>query len=264
MGLPQDWREQLAGGDTKMLSDLKRYTFQGLVNSWRAAQVKISSGDLRPTLPENATEEERAAWRAASGIPEKPEDYLKDLPNNIVIGQEDKQLADSFLAAAHKNDMPPKAAQAMLGWWWDMRTQLAQEGEKLDEQVLTQADDKLHQEWGAEFRKNINLAKVAVDMGGEEFYPLLMGARLADGSLLADSYLGRKWLAELGRKVAPMATLLGNDGAGQADIASELATLRKRMREDRDGWFKDSKAQARYQELVAAEEQMGQGRQQRA
>src|SRR5687767_4172297 len=73
---PENWRNLYAGEDGKKLARLERFTdpvkaFDALIE----AQNKIRSGELAKPLPPNANEQERAEWRQANGIPEKPEGY---------------------------------------------------------------------------------------------------------------------------------------------------------------------------------------------
>jgi len=68
-----DWRQQMAGEDAKALKQLERYNSPAdVATALRAAQLKISSGELKSTLPGGATEQQVAAWRAENGIPTEP------------------------------------------------------------------------------------------------------------------------------------------------------------------------------------------------
>jgi hypothetical protein len=65
------------------VKDLEKYTDpRAVYQSLRDLQAKISKGELKapPTpLPENATAEQKAAWRQANGLPATAEDYVKGL-----------------------------------------------------------------------------------------------------------------------------------------------------------------------------------------
>jgi len=87
----ENWREEHSGGDEKTLKRLQRYTDPGaVINALTAAQNKIASGDMGAKLPENATETELADYRKATGVPETAADYDVQLPNGMVIGEEDQ------------------------------------------------------------------------------------------------------------------------------------------------------------------------------
>ena len=55
----EDWRDKVAKGDAKKLSRLGRYASpEAVVDALIAAQNRISSGDLKPTLKKDATPEQ--------------------------------------------------------------------------------------------------------------------------------------------------------------------------------------------------------------
>ena len=65
---PQDWRDQLAGGDEKLVKRAQRYASpRDVWNALVAAQNRISSGELKSVLPKDAKPEEIAAWRTEQG-----------------------------------------------------------------------------------------------------------------------------------------------------------------------------------------------------
>ena len=73
---PADWREKLAGEDTKFLGRLKRYQSpQSFAKSWLDAQSKISAA--KPEKPSGDDPEALSKWRASVGLPEAPEGYLE-------------------------------------------------------------------------------------------------------------------------------------------------------------------------------------------
>src|SRR5688572_23894721 len=93
---PADWRQKLAGEDKKTLERLGRMASPAdLLKSYRALEQKISAGELKKGLPENATPEQVAEWRREQGLPEKPEGYLENLslPDGVVLGEADKPMA---------------------------------------------------------------------------------------------------------------------------------------------------------------------------
>jgi len=58
---PADWRQKLAGEDKKTLERLGRMASPAdLFKSYRALEQKVSAGELKKGLPENATPEQVA------------------------------------------------------------------------------------------------------------------------------------------------------------------------------------------------------------
>jgi hypothetical protein len=72
---PDDWRDKLAGGDKETQALLKRFGSPAAVaRALKDTRAQVSKGAVA-ALPEDATEEDKAAWRKARGVPDKPEAY---------------------------------------------------------------------------------------------------------------------------------------------------------------------------------------------
>src|SRR3954471_3943718 len=72
-----DWRAAMAGDDKDAMKRLARFTDPGQVfKSLRSLEAKMSAGELKKPLAENATPEEKATWRKENGLPEKAETYV--------------------------------------------------------------------------------------------------------------------------------------------------------------------------------------------
>ena len=82
----------------KKLKKLGRYASpQAALDALFNAQARISSGELKAPLKEDATPEEKAAWRAENNIPETPDKYELKLSDGLIVGDADKPLVDDFL-----------------------------------------------------------------------------------------------------------------------------------------------------------------------
>ena len=93
-------------------------------------QNKIAAGEMRSTLPPNATEEQVKAWRSENGIPEAPEKYELKLKDGLVIGEEDKPIIDAFLKSAHGANMTAQQASQAVDWYYEeVERQTAQRAE---------------------------------------------------------------------------------------------------------------------------------------
>ncbi|MHB9878293.1 hypothetical protein ACSMXM_01310 [Pacificimonas sp. ICDLI1SI03] len=88
----------------------------GLAKSYREAERQIRNGGVE--VPgENATDEQRAAYREKMGIPDKPEGYEFAIPQNLEL-PEGAGLNDDLVAfygdAAHKLNLPKDQARALF------------------------------------------------------------------------------------------------------------------------------------------------------
>jgi hypothetical protein len=130
-----DWRERLAtsildkvkgkipenqAGKRRqaILNELARFKTQDdyLIAGF-SARERIRSGDVRSKLPDNASEEELAAFRKENGIPEKAADY--DIPKipGYKWTENDKPLIDSFKEFAHRANYNQQQMSTAAEWY---------------------------------------------------------------------------------------------------------------------------------------------------
>ena len=108
----EDWRDKVAKGDAKKLSRLSRYASpEAVIDALISAQNRISSGDLKPILKKDATEEQVKEYREAMGIPEAPDKY--DLGDVVPAGA-DKTMIEDFLKTAHATNQTPQQVKASV------------------------------------------------------------------------------------------------------------------------------------------------------
>lgn len=257
-----DWRQNYAGEDEKMAKRLERYASpKAALDALVAAQNKISSGELKTALQPDATDEETAQWRTENGIPENVDGYEINLPNGIVVGEEDKPIVDSFLESALASNLHPDQVNSALAWYYDNQEQQALELENADNELKQKSEDALRVEWGQDYRRNIQLANNLLDGAPEGVKDQIMGARLADGTPLGNNPDALNWLVDLSRKVNPVATVVPGSGTNAVQaIETELANLKGMMGDRSSEYWKgdnSAKNQARYRELVEVMEKHG-------
>jgi len=252
---PDDWREQLSGGDEKLLKELSRFTTpQMLVKSWKDTRTKISSGQYKTSLPEDATPEELAQWRQENGVPESWEQYDRDLGDGMVLGEEDAPIVDSFLQKMHEKNMPAGMAKDVLRWYYEFNDQQEQTLYQKDVEFKESSLEALRADWGPEFKMNLNAIRSVVP---EKLSDVLFSARTEDGERLGDHPEVLKWLAQTARELNPTATLIpGGTGGNLTTIENELADIRKLIANPASAYWKDEKMQKRFQDLLAAREKL--------
>jgi hypothetical protein len=260
---PEDWRDKMSAKDADALKALERYKSPAdVAKALREAQKKISSGQQRPALPKDATEEQIAEFRKEIGVPDKPEGYLDALPNGLVIGENDKAIAGSFLAAAHASNMPPEHVGEALGWYYTLQEETASAEAQYVKDFRMKSQDELRAEWGPEFRGNINSGMALLDTApvmedGTPFKNAMMGARLEDGSLMGDHPDFLRWIVGLASSANPAGFVSPSGSGSQIEsVQDEIASIEKIMREDRRAYDKDEKMQARLRMLYTAEEKL--------
>lgn len=260
---PEDWRQKLAGDDEKAMKRLERFKSpQDVFKAYRALEAKMSSGEVKSTLPDDASEEEVAAYRKENGIPEKPEGYLESLPSGVVVGDDDKEMVNSFLEKVHAKNASPEFVSEALDWYYSTQEETIAQQAEADKQRRQEAEEELRSEWGAEYRSNINSIKSFLESApatedGTPLSDLLLGARLSDGVPLGDHPAALRWLSKMADEANPAGFVAPGVGGSQADtVESEITEIEKTMRTNRAAYNKDSKMQERYLQLLDAREKL--------
>lgn len=251
---PEDWRQKWAGEDKAKLKTLDRFkTPADVYTAYEALRQRVDSGELKlnKPFPDKGTPEEQAAWRKEAGVPDKPEAYEINLPDGVVLGEEDKPIIESVKAFAHGKNVPPSVLNDFVGWYYaEQDKQLAARAEA-DQQARQANDDALRAEWGNDYRANLN-AIGALFSSTPELKDRFLSARFADGTLVGDDPDTLKWLAGLGREAFPASTLLPNGGA---NVTSRLAEIRELAKTNPDSYWSPA-IQEEERKLIEAELRM--------
>ena len=260
---PDDWRDKLAKGDEKARKRLDRFQSPAdVLRSWQELEKRMSSGEVKAKLPDNATDEQLSAWRKDNGVPDKPEGYLDALPKGLVIGDEDKPLLEGYLQRVHGKNVSPEVVAETLDWYYSQQEEALAAQATADREQEQAAADVLRAEWGGEYRSNINsikafLSSAPADDSGKPLAALLMGARLADGTPFGSNPAALRWMARLASAANPAGFVAPGAGGSQAEsVATEIAKIEGIMRSDRNAYNKDTKMQERLRVLYAAEEKL--------
>jgi hypothetical protein len=252
---PDNWREELSGGDAKVFEHLKRFTSpDGIVKSWLERNRQIESGVYKKSLSENPTPEELSAYRKEIGIPEKAEEYPVEPPKGVTVSEADKPVLDAFKKFAHENAIEPKVAQNLANWYFANRELELQDLHESADQALQDRIVELRTEWpGNEYTQNVTLGNnfIAEVMG--EKGPELAGVMLADGTKLGSHPLFVRLAAQAARTYSAGSLDLGG-GGDAAGGEARIAELQKLMRDDRSDYWKGptaAKFQEEYRTLIA-------------
>lgn len=254
---PAEWRQKLAGADQKLLKRLERFGAPNdILKSYLALEQKLSSGEVKASLPDKPTPEQLAAYRAENGIPEKPEGYFeKALPEGLVVGEDEKPLFEDFFKAVHGKNWTPAQARDALEWYKRFQDQQQTAVLEADRAYKAEAEDALRAEWGAEFRANLNSIHALLDTAPAGVKEKMLGARVGQGTALGNDPDVLRWLSGLARELNPVTTVVPGSGGNIAQsVAEEMANLQKLMGDHSSEYWKGPKAeqmQARYRDLVS-------------
>lgn len=248
----RDWRDEFAGDDLKFKSTLERFKSPAdFSNSYREAQAKIRSGQLRPEPPgTDATEDDIKAYREANNIPMEVKDYLESLPEGVVLGEDDLPIAESFMTALHESFAPPEVAHALIAKYNEFQEQQQELLAEADSTQHQETEDFLRKEWAGDYRANINMIGGLLESTfGKEAKEQLLNGRFQDGRGFMNDPKILEGLADIARKLNPIAALTKPGGDAEKTLNDEIAEIEKVMREKRHVYDKDEKMQARLREL---------------
>ena len=248
-----NWRDPFAGDDAKFKSELERFgTPADMGKAYREQRATISSGNLKQAPDANATPDDLAAYRSANGIPAEAAGYLENLPDGTILGEADKEIFGDFASAMHDMNVEPAVMHKAIDWYNGFAEQQQDQMAELDNGHHQETEDTLRQEWGSDYRANINLVGSLIESTfGEENASAILNARDGEGRALMNIPGVLQGLSEISRKLNPVAQLAPKPGgSAQETLDDEIAGIEKLMRTDRKAYNKDEKTQARYRELL--------------
>lgn len=255
---PDNWRSQIAGSDEKEAKQLERYASPADIwKKARALEQRLSSGELRATLPKEATAEQVSVWRRENGIPEKPEDY--DVKVEGVEWDADRKAAlDRLTQKMHAQAVSPAHVKAVAEWAASERDLAMKAVEQTDASKIRETTDLLRAEWGTEYTRNENLMKSLLDMGPPGLRDKIAHGRTGDGLPLAADPDYLRWLTMVALQVNPQPTLTGSGDTTGQSVDDRIGAIEKEMRNRGSEYYKgqidpatgDTKMASEYRRLV--------------
>jgi hypothetical protein len=252
-----DWRKVIGGDDAEAQKALQRFTDpKAFYKSYSEAQAKIRSGELAKPLAKEATAEQIAEWRKANGVPEKVEEYFAKLPNGRVLGKEDQPLFNEVAERLHKQNVPTAVMHDLVDWYYSSQESQAAAERQLDDADRQKAITALRNEWGPDYKANMNILDSWLDGLGPDLKKSFQNAILGDGSRLMNNVGAVKWLVDLARNMNPTAGLIPGGDGGMKSVESEIARIENVMRTNRSAYNKDAGMQEQLRKLYEAREKL--------
>jgi len=248
----RDWRSEMAGEDDKFKTEIERYESPAaFAQSWREQRQTISSGKMKDDLPAaDADEEAVKAYRQANDIPLEVDGYLKDLPEGLVLGEDDVPIAESFMGALHSVHAPVSYAHALIGAYNEFAEESQAAQSELDVTQAKEATDSLRQSWQADYRVNINLVEAFLENTfGSDVKEQLLNGRFQDGRAFMNDAKVLEGLATAQRRLDPVTQIIDGGADPAKTMNDEIAELEKFMSEHRTAYNKDEAKQARLRQL---------------
>ncbi len=231
----KDWREGIE--DDKLRDFAGRFTTPGdLAKTALEFRQKLSNAVVLPG--KDASDDEVAEFRAKLGVPKSPYDYEvelpDDLPDGLVPTDEDVARIESFFQAMHKAGATPATVQTAIDWYYEgLQVAVARANAEVV-QARQASEATLRREWGADYDRNLEMAKRAVaEFGGAEFAALLDGF-VVDGVAVGDRPEFVSVFAAVGRSMGESGIHMGMDGAAQPAAEEQLKDLTSQIHDALD------------------------------
>lgn len=196
------WTAQL---DKDLQTNERLTSFKSIGEMGKAfleSEGKLSGAVFVPG--EDASDEQKAAYREKMGIPATPDKYTIAKPEGLPEGIEySKEAEGAYKQFAHDNGLTNKQAASLHGWYHDLiKTGYAQQ-QQTEKQALDAAINTLKDEWkGDAFKANTELAtRVFTKFGGEEAQKFIETTKV-NGLPLGDHPVFLKIFANIGKVVS--------------------------------------------------------------
>lgn len=179
------------------------------------------------TVPgKDASDEDRAKFHKALGVPETHDAYEIAVPENYEITDTDTAFHAKVKEAAHKQGIS-QAQLAALNEVFNEHTTAALEG--LETDMATAIETRttaLKKEWGDDYDSNIAVSKRALRTFADDDFTAWLEAGKIDGVPAGDHPFMAKLLANVGKRLGEDTLADGQLGAeAAADLETEHARL---------------------------------------
>ena len=253
---PVSWREQF-GDDPAIRKAVERYVAPtDMAKALVEAQKRIRSGELLKPLPADATDDDIKAHREQIGIPLEATGYIENLPDGLVLSEEDKGLFGSLAESLHKHNPRPEVIHETIQWYNKFTEEQEAERQEQDGRDMEATTDLLREEYGADYRANLNVMQALLEANlPDETRQNLIGARLPDGTAVLNNPDILRMLTKLGRELNPVSSIMASTSS-QASLDEEIKEIEGLIAKKSNDYWKDPKKQARYTELLSIREKM--------
>lgn len=258
--LPENWRDLMGGTDATYLEELGRYKSPtDVIKSLVETKKTLRSRAEPEPMPGDDKPDEQKAWREKHGVPLEATGYTLGEKDALKgkFGDADKPALDNFFEWAHKGGKSQAVVNDFLGWYSEYALaseELLAENDKKD---ITTSEDLLREEWGPDYRRNLNTAaKAAAELFGDKDTATKYGAGILDARLPNGTKLGS--IPSFVQGLLKAALAVYGDGNYVGDEAVKATQSRKA---ELEAWaardyneYREKGGQKEYGEILAAEE----------
>lgn len=187
------WQENLTGdyaAAAKTAANFK--SVPELAKAYYEARKEISSRGESISVPNSeSTPEQIDKYRKALGIPDTPEDYKLEKPEEVPDDLWDKSAADKYSEIFHRLNIPPAAAKELVNAQLEIEKGRAEVAEAAKMGEIDRARQDLQAEFGNEMTKQVDLARrIAITSGQDPNDPAFNNATVVKALAYAGRNMG--------------------------------------------------------------------------
>jgi hypothetical protein len=240
----QFWRDAV---DPAFKADADRFTdLNSVFKSNRDLRTQASQRIAVPGA--DASDEDKAKYRKALGIPEDASGYEIKPPEGIELTDADKELIKVMTPIAHEHGIPANAYNGLVSKFLEVSRDLHMQAIDNIKKFGEASEAALKKEWGKDFDPNLQLANRVADRFGADFKKFLNETPIEGSGMLGDHPIIVKTLAQIGREMSESTIGLGVTPEQKADIQTQINDLNKKVPVGSPG-YSDKDHQAKLQEL---------------
>lgn len=248
-----DWRKDVAGDNADAMKTLERFASpKALYESYDQFRARLSKGELKAVtpFPDKGTAEQQAQWRSENGVPPEPGAYEIELPDGVVVGENDKPVIENFTKFAHAKNLPASVVNEVVNWHFQQRVANEEAARAEFDKQKSDTAAALGAEWGPDYKANLNKIQGVLDATIPADQSDLKG--LINNAIATNPHFARHYAA-IALQLNPAGTLVpGDRGANEGSIKDELGRIDAVMKKDRAAYNKDNAMQERYRSLLGA------------
>jgi hypothetical protein len=193
-----------------------------------AAQQKIRSGEYKRAAPPADNPEEIKAWREEQDIPETPDGYEIPGVDLSQVEPEARAAIDHIRTRLHGENFDKGKAAVVATLLQEVAQMEMQRTAEADANRMDAVEDTLRAEWGADYRKNLNMNGALLSQHFGEDMDSVLKARMPDGTRLADNPAFSKFLNAMAR-ASGNDVMFEGDASGGTSIDARLEQIRQVM-----------------------------------
>lgn len=245
--LPETWRTFMGANDDE-LAELNRFKSPKDIGKALLEQKKQlrKGADAAEPAPDGKDPEALKKWRTDRGIPLAATDYKIPETIKAKVTDVDKPIVDGYFAFMHNKNASQKEIDSGLEYYYGLQEASQADRAEADKALSSKTADTMRGVWGADFRRNAQIAKRAASemIDGVDWF----SARLPDGTPLGSVPAVMEFLYEEGLKRFGDGAYEGGEAGGDS-ASTEFEALKKAMNTDMKAWRRNTAGQKRYQEL---------------